>query len=216
MEYIAHRVNTVRELKQLPDRYGVELDLRDRLDGSIYIQHNPFEAGEDFEEYLKEYHHGTMILNIKSERIEMKALEMLKRYGIEDYFFLDSTFPMIMLLSGQGIRNIALRVSEMEGLDTVRNMAGKVEWVWIDCFTKISIGKKEYDEIKRLGYKLCFVSPELEGRDECLEEYAGRLREEGMVMDAVCTKGWNVERWEMVWKYGIQPRKSAKKCVMKN
>ena len=151
-----------------------------------------------------------MILNIKSERIEMKALELLGRYGIDNYFFLDSTFPMIMLLSGQGIKNIALRVSEMEGLDTIRNMAGKVEWVWVDCFTKIPIGKSEYEELKRLGYKLCFVSPELEGRDEYLEEYAGWLKEEGMVMDAVCTKGWNVERWETMWNQAIQPWKSMK------
>ena len=72
MEYIAHRVNSVAELRKLPKEYGVELDLRDGLDGRIYIQHNPFEPGEDFETYLEYYHHGTMILNIKSERIELK------------------------------------------------------------------------------------------------------------------------------------------------
>lgn len=65
MEYISHRVNTKAELMNLPIEYGVELDLRDNLNGNIYIQHNPFEDGEDFEEYLKEYHHGTIILNIK-------------------------------------------------------------------------------------------------------------------------------------------------------
>ena len=70
MEYIAHRINTLAELLELPEDYGVELDLRDDLNGRIYISHNPFEAGEDFEEYCKAYRHGTMILNIKSERIE--------------------------------------------------------------------------------------------------------------------------------------------------
>ena len=109
MEYIAHRINTVKELKSLPVEYGVELDLRDDLNGRIYIQHNPFEPGEDFEEYLKEYHHGTMILNIKSERIELKILEMLPKYDVKSYFFLDSSFPMIWLLSNQGEKNIALR-----------------------------------------------------------------------------------------------------------
>ena len=48
MEYIAHRVNTIEELRKLPTEYGVELDLRDDLNGRIYISHNPFEAGEDF------------------------------------------------------------------------------------------------------------------------------------------------------------------------
>ena len=35
MEYIAHRINTLAELKELPKEYGVELDLRDNLNGEI-------------------------------------------------------------------------------------------------------------------------------------------------------------------------------------
>lgn len=196
MKFIAHRINTVKELQNLPSEYGVELDLRDSVDGSIYIQHNPFEKGEDFETYLKEYHHGTMILNIKSERIELKVQELMARYGISDYFYLDSSFPMIYLLSKEGEHRIALRVSELEGLDTARKMTGKVDWIWLDCFTKIPIQKKEYDELKALGYKLCFVSPELEGRDEDIEAYQEYLAASGMVMDAICTKQYNIKRWQ--------------------
>lgn len=87
MEYIAHRINTKEELLSLPEEYGVELDLRDDLNGRIYICHNPFEPGEDFEEYCKVYHHGTMILNVKSERIEHEALALMEKYHIKDYFF---------------------------------------------------------------------------------------------------------------------------------
>ena len=196
MEFIAHRINTVEELRQLPTEYGVELDLRDNLNGHIYIQHNPFEPGENFEDYLKEYHHGTMILNIKSERIEHKVLELIRNYDVKSYFFLDSSFPMIWLLSKQGERNIALRFSEVEGLDTIRNMAGKVDWIWVDCFSRIPIGKNEYDELKSLGYRLCFVSPELEGRDEDIEKYKEELESQGMEMDAICTKAYNIARWK--------------------
>ncbi len=196
MEYIAHRINTVAELLKLPAEYGVEVDLRDSLDGSVYIQHNPFESGENFEEYLKEYHHGTMILNIKSERIELKVLDLMKKYKVKNYFFLDSSFPMIFLLSNQGEQNIALRISELEGMDTIRNMAGKVNWVWVDCFTKIPIGKQEYEELKQLGYKLCFVSPELEGKDENIDVYAEQLKKKEMAMNAICTKQYNIQRWE--------------------
>ena len=200
MDFIAHRINTIAELKTLPLEYGVELDLRDNLDGSIYICHNPFESGEDFEEYLKEYasgnHQGIMILNIKSESIELKIQDMIKKYGIDKYFYLDSSFPMIYLLSKDGEKRTAIRISEFEGLDTARNMAGKVDWIWVDCFSKIPLGKKEYDELKKLGYKLCFVSPELEGRDEDIEEYRKILDDAGMVMDAVCTKHYNISRWK--------------------
>ena len=196
MEFIAHRINTLEELKALPYEYGVELDLRDDLNGRVYIQHNPFEKGEDFEEYLKAYHHGTMILNIKSERIEHKVLELISKYDVKSYFFLDSSFPMIKLLSDIGEKNIALRFSELEGLDTIRNMAGKATWVWVDCFTRLPIDKYSYKELKNLGYKLCMVSPELEGQPEKLEDYKAFLLENGIVMDAVCTKVYNVERWK--------------------
>lgn len=196
MEYIAHRINTIEELKKVETQYGVELDLRDDLNGRIYISHNPFEPGEDFEEYLREYHHGTMILNIKSERIEHKALELIKKYGIKNYFFLDSTFPMIKLLSDSGERNIALRFSEYEGLDTIRNMAGRADWVWVDCFSRLPITNEIFLELKSLGYKLCMVSPELEGQPEKLETYKRQLRQEEICMDAICTKAYNISRWE--------------------
>ncbi|WP_026760409.1 hypothetical protein [Selenomonas ruminantium] len=193
MEYIAHRINTVEELQKLPNEYGVELDLRDGLDGRIYIQHEPFIAGEDFEEYLKQYHHGTMILNIKSERIELKALELLKQYGVKKYFFLDSSFPMIKLLSDQGEYNIALRFSEIEGLDTIENMRGRAKWIWVDCFTKMPLTAEIADKLHSWGYKICIVSPELEGQDEKLEEYKDYL--EGIDVEAVCTKIYNMGRW---------------------
>lgn len=196
MEFIAHRINTLKELKALPYEYGVELDLRDDLNGRVYIQHNPFEKGEDFEEYLKAYHHGTMILNIKSERIEHKVLELISKYDVKSYFFLDSSFPMIKLLSDMGENNIALRFSELEGLDTIRNMAGKATWVWVDCFTRLPIDKDSYKELKNLGYKLCMVSPELEGQPEKLKEYKAFIEENGIIMDAICTKMYNFEKWK--------------------
>ncbi len=196
MEFIAHRINTVAELKALPYEYGVELDLRDDLNGRVYIQHNPFEKGEDFEEYLKSYHHGTMILNIKSERIENKVLELIGKYDVKSYFFLDSSFPMIKLLSDMGEKNIALRFSEFEGLDTIRNMVGKATWVWVDCFTRLPIDKDSYAELKNLGYKLCMVSPELQGQPEKLREYKHFLEQNEIVMDAVCTKVHNFDKWK--------------------
>ena len=195
MEFIAHRINTLKELKELDTSYGVELDLRDDLNGRVYISHNRFEPGEDFEEYLKHYHHGTMILNVKSERIEHKILELLKQYDIQNYFFLDSSFPMIKLLSDLGEHNIALRFSELEGLDTIRNMAGKAKWVWVDCFSRLPIDKQSYQELKNMGYQLCMVSPELEGQPEKLSLYREQLSQEGIVMDAVCSKIYNVKFW---------------------
>ncbi len=200
MIYIAHRINTAAELEQVPEDVGVELDLRDSLDGSIYISHDPFRPGEDFEEYLRSYHHGCMILNVKSERIEHRILELMKQYRIREYFFLDSSFPMIWLLSQQGCRDLAIRYSEYEGMDTIRAMGGKADWVWVDSFRKLTLDREQYRELKHLGYRLCLVSPELQGRDEDIERYIAYLKEQEISFDAICTKLYNIERW----KKGLQ------------
>jgi len=195
MEFISHRVNTREELLKTPIEYGVELDLRDNLNGRIYIQHNPFEPGEDFEDYLKDYHHGIMILNVKSERIEHKILEIIQGYDVKSYFFLDSTFPMIKLLSDNGEKNIAVRYSEYEGIDTLKNMAGKINWVWVDTFTKLPLNNVAYQEIKNMGYKLCLVSPELQAQPEKIKPYAEQIKAEKIEFDAICTKGYNIDLW---------------------
>lgn len=194
MNFIAHRVNTIKELKDLAQDYGVEIDLRD-LGDKIILQHDPFGNGDDFEEYLKNYHHKTMILNIKSERIEFRVLELLKKYNIKDYFFLDSSFPMIYTLSQNSEKNIALRFSEFEGLDTIKNMAGKVEWIWVDCFSKLPINQENYKILKELGFKLCLVSPELQAQEEKILKYKKYLKENDIKFDAICTKSYNIDKW---------------------
>ena len=136
-----------------------------------------------------------MILNVKSERIEFKILEMLKKYEIKKYFFLDSSFPMIWTLTNQGEKKIAIRVSEYEGLDTARNMSGKASWIWVDCFSRLPIGKIESDELHSLGYKLCLVSPDLVERDREIEVYKETINEYKLEFDAICCKEYNIERW---------------------
>lgn len=194
MNFICHRVNTIDALSKIDPGYGVEIDLRDSQ-GGLILSHDPFSEGALFDDFLKCYRHGTLILNIKSERIEHKVLELIRHYGIKDYFFLDSTFPMIHLLSREGERKIALRFSEFEGMDTIRAMAGRVDWVWVDCFTRFPLTTNQYDEMKALGYKLCLVSPELQGRDSDIEAYKVEIEQLGIAFDAICTKSYNVDRW---------------------
>ena len=198
MEYIAHRINTVEELKKTPKEYGVELDLRDFGDRLI-LQHDPFTDGEDFEEYLKYYNHGTMILNIKSERIEHIALELIQKYNIQKYFFLDSSFPMIYSLSKDGEKDIALRFSEFEGLDTILNMKDKVDWIWVDCFTRLALTNLEANLLKQAKFKLCLVSPELQGYNpECeIPKMWNVLVERNIFIDAICTKRPDI--WESMF-----------------
>ncbi|MBS0208539.1 MAG: hypothetical protein JSS27_06245 [Planctomycetes bacterium] len=185
MLFIHHRINNIRQLADVPVEHGVELDLRDQ-GGELILQHDPFTDGERFADYLKHYRHGLMILNIKSERIEHRALELLQAHGIENYFFLDSSFPMIRLLSSQGESRIAMRFSEYEPVESCLAMAGKVDWVWVDCFTTMPFEPDSYARLKR-HFRFCAVSPELQGRPvTTISQYALQLAP--FSVDAVCTK----------------------------
>ena len=194
MKFIAHQINTIEELKCVPKEYGIEVDLRDYGDRLI-LQHDSFKDGEDFEEYLKHYHHGTIILNIKSESIEYRVLDLLIKYKVKDYFFLDCSFPMIYLLSEQGEKNIALRFSEFEGLDTIMNMKDRVNWVWVDCFSTFPLKNEAYEIIKKNKLKICIVSPELLGRENEINSYIDIVKDRGFKIDAVCSKINNYISW---------------------
>lgn len=195
MELIAHRINTIEELKNLPEIYGVELDVRD-CGNDLIIVHNPFENGENFEEYLKHYHHGTMIVNVKSERIEHRIIELLQKYNIKNYFFLDSSIPMIYLLSNLGNTNSAVRFSEIEPVELALAMKGRAKWIWVDCFSKLPINSDNFKILKNAGFKLCLVSPELQGQPEKINQYKSYLAQNNIYFDAVCTKLKYIPLWE--------------------
>jgi hypothetical protein len=196
-EFIAHRINKIDELKTIPSQYGIEIDLRPQ-NNKIILEHDAFfdETKDDFEEFLKNYHHQTLILNIKSEGIEIKCLELLKKYHIKKYFFLDCSFPMIVKLSNLGEKNIALRFSEYEGLDTIKSMIGKVDWIWIDCFSQLPISQKEFDFFKENNFKICLVSPELQGQESKISLYKKYLKEQNIIFDAICCKHYNIKLWK--------------------
>ena len=62
MIYCSHRVNTIQQLLNTKNEYGIEIDLRDDLNGNVYIAHDPFINGELFDEFLKHYNHSFIIL----------------------------------------------------------------------------------------------------------------------------------------------------------
>lgn len=192
--YIAHRINTVAGLKDIPHEFGAEIDLRDRGERLI-LQHDPFIDGEDAEPFFAEYKHGTLILNVKSERIEFRILELMEKYKIENYFFLDSSFPMIYQMIKRGETRTAVRFSEYESIDTVMKLEGLVEWIWVDCFSFLPISKDLHTTLKNCGFKLCLVSPELQGRPDDIPNYRDKLKADDIVFDAICTKHANIATW---------------------
>jgi hypothetical protein len=189
MKLIAHRRNTIAELDATPTELGIEVDIRSFGD-RLVIHHDAFVEGESFEVWLKHYRHGTLILNVKEEGLEARLIDLMRTSGISDYFFLDQSFPFLVKWSKAGERRCAVRVSEFESVDTALTLAGKVDWVWVDCFTRFALTGDEAQRLQHSGFKLCLVSPELQGRpaDTEIPALIALLRERGIRADAVCTK----------------------------
>ena len=188
MIIVRHRRNTVEELRQTPEQLGVELDLRSRGD-ELIIHHDAFVDGERFVDWLSHYRHGLLILNVKEEGLEERLIAMMQAHGIDDYFFLDQSFPFLVRTANRGERRCAVRVSEFESIDTALSLAGKVEWVWVDCFTRFPLDRAQAERLRQGGFRLCLVSPELQGRPVVeISALRAWLAREGIVADAVCTK----------------------------
>jgi hypothetical protein len=195
MKLISHRRNTLVQLNETPLEYGVEVDIRSHGDRLI-IHHDPFVYGESFEAWLEAYRHDTLILNVKEEGLEARLIGLMERAGIEDYFFLDQSFPFLVKYSRLGVHRCAVRVSEFESIQTALTLAGKVDWVWVDCFTKFPLSHDGAKKLQDAGFKLCLVSPELQGRDAETEigQLVQMLHERNIHAEAVCTK--RPDLWE--------------------
>lgn len=189
MKLISHRRNTVSELAATPVDLGVEVDIRSQGE-RLVIHHDPFVEGESFEEWIAAYRHGTLILNVKEEGLETRLLALMAQHGIDDFFFLDQSFPFLVKWSRAGERRCAVRVSEFETIDTALTLAGQVDWVWVDCFTRFPLTQDDAYRLSAAGFKLCLVSPELQGRAAETEIPALRrlLLSLNIDADAVCTK----------------------------
>lgn len=195
--FICHRINTISELFEIPLIFGIELDLRDR-DNKLILSHDAFIDGADFIEYIDNFHSAetqsdvhvsnrTLILNIKSERIEDKCIEIISQYNISNYFFLDSSIPMIYQ-RGQKY-NFASRFSEIELLENSILQDKYIKWIWVDCFTKYP---DNLIDVKKLNKKICLVSPELQNRFDDIKKYRDSLTIEP---DAICCKYKNIIYW---------------------
>jgi len=195
MQLIAHRRNTLHELKKTPEYYGVEVDIRS-FGNSLIVHHEPFTEGELFESWLSAYQHRTLILNVKEEGLENRIITLLKKFRIQDYFFLDQSFPFLVKYSLMGETRCSVRVSEFESIHTALKLAGRIDWAWIDCFTKFPLSYDDAHLLQSSGLKLCLVSPELQGRnaEKEIRALCQILSEEKIQPDAVCTK--RPDLWE--------------------
>ena len=187
---ILHRVNTIEQLQSVPIEFGVEVDIRSWGE-KLIIHHEPFIKGESFKEWLKSFKHKMLILNVKEEGLEGQIISLMSDNNIKDYFFLDQSFPFLIKTTSFGESRCAVRVSEFESIETAMSLSGKVDWIWVDCFSHFPLTLSNARHLQIDGkFKLCFVSPELQGRTDInyIENFRREVESLGIKGDAVCTK----------------------------
>jgi hypothetical protein len=202
MQIIAHRLNTLSSLEALNLHFGGEIDIRYH-DNNLVLAHDPFqhhiEKPISFESFLLNWRaKGPLILNIKTEGIELECIKLINKYGIKSWFFLDLSMPYFIKYSklakensidGFSVENLAVRFSDKEPIEYALNFKNFARWVWVDWFDDIVLNEQNYQNLKDANFRLCLVSPELQGkRLELIEEYKEYLKSSKLDVDAVCTK----------------------------
>ncbi|MDC1455989.1 hypothetical protein N8351_00310 [Flavobacteriaceae bacterium] len=194
MEIVIHRINKIQELKNIPLNYGCEIDIR--ANGSkLVLNHEPLIGGDSFIDYLDEYRHGLLVLNIKEAGIEEMVLKEVRKRNISNFFLLDVEFPYLYRASRDGERSIAIRYSEDEPIESVNKYKNKVDWVWIDTNTKLPLDTQTIVQLK--GFKTCLVCPERWGRPNDIILYRKQMQLYNFELNAVMTSLNCVKYWEL-------------------
>ena len=135
MIIIKHRQNEISDLKQLPKNFGAEIDIRSQFN-ELILHHDPFNKGQLLKNWLEHYDHKFLILNVKEEGLEEMIINLLEKFNISNYFFLDQSFPFLMKYSRKKNKHLATRLSDYENIKNIVSLKNKVQWVWIDYFDK--------------------------------------------------------------------------------
>ena len=195
MKIIIHRVNKIKELRKIPAKYGVEIDIRS-YGKKLVLNHEPANNGDELKNYLKNFNNSILIANIKEAGVENKVLKLIKKYKIKKYFLLDVEFPFIYNASNKGEKNISIRFSEKESIETVKNFVNKVNYVWIDTFTKFPINNNNLKILNK--FHKCLVSPDRWNRPQDIKKYKKIIFNQKIKIDSVMTSKKYIGAWENI------------------
>ena len=193
MEIVAHRINSINELLEVPMKYGCEIDIRSQ-DSKLILNHEPYLSGDNLIDYLDNYKHGLLVLNIKEAGIENDVLQLVRERNIPSFFLLDVEFPYLYRASRLGERAIAVRFSEDEPIELVYNYNKLVDWVWVDTNTKLPIDSN--NTLALSSMKTCLVCPERWGRPNDIIPYRKLMNLLGFSLNAVMTNLKYTNLWE--------------------
>ena len=183
-EIIIHRVNKIKYLKKINKKYGVEIDIRSK-NSNLILNHEPYQNGDNLHNYLENFDHGTIILNVKESGIENDVKKLMKNYKIKSYFFLDIEIPFIFNSLKKKFKKIAVRFSEHEPIEMAKILQNKIDWIWIDTVNKLPINHNNIKIINK--FKSCLVCPERWGRKKDIIKYKNKMLKMNFSPDAIMT-----------------------------
>ncbi len=161
MLFIEHGIKTLADLRRTPTSHGVAIDVRD-YDGSLRIAHEPFESGEVLMEFLSQFRHAQLLINVHGSGLIPPTRELLHRFNITKYLFHNLTGAESVQMARLGIAQFAARFSDYEPLESAMMLAGKAKWVCVDCFDRFPLNAKSYAKLQS-AFQICLVSPEING-----------------------------------------------------
>jgi hypothetical protein len=195
MKIVAHRINTILALKSLSIKYGCEIDIRS-YGSQLVLNHEPYETGDKLVDYLENYNHGLLILNIKEAGIENDVLNEVRLRGLPSFFLLDVEFPYLYRASRLGERAMAVRYSEDEPIELVNKYNELVDWVWIDTNTRLPLDAQNVQTLSSM--QTCLVCPERWGRPQDIIPYRQTMNSLGFIPSAIMTNQEYIYLWEQV------------------
>jgi hypothetical protein len=167
--------NSLEAVRTARDQgFGIEVDVRDR-NAQLVIAHDPLLADEpaaSMEDVMSEWTRagapqdaGLVAINIKSDGLGGRILELTRRYPSVDIYCFDMSFPQQRAMRRIGLP-VAIRVSEYEAASDALVQARQERMrVWMDCFERDwFIGDRTAEELVQVA-KVSIVSPEIHGRD---------------------------------------------------
>ncbi len=141
MIVIAHRAQDYK--KDIPRRFGVEIDVRDAYGGAPYLSHDPVNITPDYETqsaplYYWLQQEGDVVrpayaVNIKADGIEQKLVDAFAGYPNiwGQTFFFDGSFPTMRRLKHLNVP-VAERISEEEPYRGWSHIIWLDRWDWAD------------------------------------------------------------------------------------
>lgn len=181
---IAHRINSINELKEIKSEYGIEIDVRyDTTDKCLILSHDiEFKNPCKLSEFIRCANHEMIIFNIKSSQCEELVISLMEKNNIENYYFLDSQIPDIVRLAKKGYGpKFITRISQYETLNkSLFDLCSN--YVWVDTF-----GELEFYFIEKQSNKdYIFVSPELHKKNENIKKFK-KVLDEDFFGYSICT-----------------------------